>query len=337
MPRSPRSLVTRAAAVGGAGLAALALPVAAAQPVDGTTTPEPGADAAAPAADGTNGPPTDLGDDRLEFRLTFAGAHRYETELDGGADYDVTSFVVEPEITWNQDERTQWSFGASYILDQYDFSGSGGLGELDPWEDVQQVAFSALLRRRLDDGWSFFGGPVLRFAAEDGADLEDGLSVGGFLGLGYRVDERLTIGPGVGVFSEIEGDVDVFPVIIVDWRIRDDLTLRTGGGTGATRGPGLELGWRASDELEVLLAARYESERFRLDDEGVAPEGVGEEEGFGLVAGLRWTPRPSIRISAVGGVRFANQLTIEDDDGVTLFEEDADPQPVAAITASIRF
>lgn len=331
-PRSSVRFVTLAASCTVLAAAALALPAtASAQPVDGAASPDPEAAPEPEAAGPIAGEP-------LAFRLVLAGAHRFDTELDGGTEYEVTSYAIEPELTWNQDRETQWSFGVSYIRDEYDFSGTGtGLGSLDPWGDVQLLSVSALLRRRLDDRWTFFGGPVLRFAAEEGANLDDGLSAGGFAGFGYRVDDRLTIGPGVGVFSEIEGDVDVFPVIIVNWRIRDDLVLRTGGGTGATRGPGLELGWQAADDLEVVIASRYESERFRLDDEGAAPDGVGEEEGFGLLAGVRWTPSPSVSVSLFGGVRFESRLTLEDDRGRELFQEDADPQPVAALTASIRF
>jgi hypothetical protein len=299
---------------------------------DSPGTPADGAAPDGPPAAG--GPPVREG---VSFGITTAAAYRFDTELDGGAEYDVTSFVIEPEITWNASRTTSWTFSASYALDQYDFSGTGGLGGLDPWDDVSHLSFTALARTRINDDWTFFGGPSIRFAAETGANLDDGLSVGGFAGAGYRVNDRLTIGPGFGIFSEIEGDVDVFPVLIVNWRIRDDLTLRTGGGTGATRGPGLELAWTLDDELEFGLGFRYGSDRFRLDDAGFAPDGVGESEGFGIVAAVRWQPSDSVEITAYGGVRFGGQLRIEDQDGNELLEEDVDPQPLIGLNASFRF
>lgn len=330
-PRFPRPVRSR---VGIAAATLLAVPmIAVAQPAG------PGAGGAMEDAEGDapGGPPAGVSAEPLSFQLTLAGSHRFETELDEGAEYDVTSFVVEPELTWNASATTAWTFSVSYALDQYDFSGSGGLGGLDPWDDVSHLSVSALVRHRLNDDWTFFGGPSIRFGAESGANLDDGLSAGGFLGAGYRVSDRLTIGPGIGLFSEIEGSVDVFPVLIVNWRIRDDLTLRTGGGTGASRGPGLELAWQLDDSLEFALGSRYDSDRFRLDDEGVAPDGVGEEEGFSLVAGLRWRPTDNVDLAAFGGVRFAGKLVLEDEDGNELFDEDVDPQPVLGVNLSLRF
>ena len=311
-------------------LAAIALgfvsPLAAGQSSAGGAAPEaPAAPAGPPAAE------------TLAWSLNAVFTHQLDTDLDGGGEVSLTSFDIEPTLTWTIDDATSWSFSFGYGLDQYDFGGTGGLAGMYPWGDITHLSLGASIRRKLDDSWTLFGGPSLRIAAEDGADLDSGLTGGGFIGAGYRVNDRLTIGPGLGIFSEIEDDVEVFPVLIINWRIRDDLTLRTGSLTGATRGPGLELAWKLDDSLEVALATRYDSNRFRLDDAGPAPDGVGEDEGFALVGGVRWKPDANITLTVFGGVQLESQLTLYDRDGVELMQEDSDPQPVIGLAGSIRF
>lgn len=296
--------------------------------------------AANPAEPGYTPPPTSSGPpalDPITFSLTGAWAERTKSELDGRADYEVSTFVFEPRVIWAPNRETAWTFSASYGLDEYRFSGSGGLGGLDPWGDITNLSFTALLRTKLSDNWSFIGGPSIRFTAEEGSNLYDGFSGGGFAGLSYRVNDRITIGPGVGVFSEIEGSVQVFPILIVNWELGNNLSLRTGGGTGASRGPGLELVWDRRDKIEFAVGARYDSDRFRLDDVGVAPDGVGEVEGFSLVGRVRWKPTPTVDLSAFGGVRFQSTLRLEDQNGNELFDEDVDPQPIFGLSATIRF
>ena len=65
--------------------------------------------------------------------------------------------------------------------------------------------------------------------------------------------------------------------------------------------------------------------------------GVGEDEGFALVGGVRWKPDANITLTVFGGVQIESQLTLYDRDGVELMQEDSDPQPVIGLAGSIRF
>jgi len=72
------------------------------------------------------------------------------------------------------------------------------------------------------------------------------------------------------------GETKGFPYIAVDWKITDDLRL-SNPFARALRPAGLELSYGS------LIAGdrgggAYRSFRFRLDDSGVAPNGVGELE-----------------------------------------------------------
>ncbi len=64
----------------------------------------------------------------------------------------------------------------------------------------------------------------------------------------------------------------VFPILIIKWNITDTLKFETGRGFGASQGPGLNLVWQATDKCKLTLGGRYERQRFRLNDDGIAPD-----------------------------------------------------------------
>ena len=91
--------------------------------------------------------------------------------------------------------------------------------------------------------------------------------------MAWRINEDLTVGPGIGVFDRIEDSTRVFPILLIDWNIRERWNLSTGRGLAASQGPGLTLSYNLSPAWSFGLSGRYEEVQFRLDDEGPAPGG----------------------------------------------------------------
>ena len=98
---------------------------------------------------------------------------------------------------------------------------------------MRQLRLSGSLNWKADERWNLFAVPTIRWFAEEGADLGDGQIGGLIAAASYRVNDRLSVGPGFGVFSELENEVDWFPILAIDWKLTDDLALRTGGGFAA--------------------------------------------------------------------------------------------------------
>ncbi|NNM26193.1 MAG: hypothetical protein HKO59_09445 [Phycisphaerales bacterium] len=265
------------------------------------------------------------------------GVGQFGADLDTGGDFDVTRGFVRSGLTWTPDPRLSVSFTAGFGRDEYSFAGDAGLGGLRPWDDVESVRLGVSMRWSVDDTLTVFATPALRFAAESGVSLDDGLTAGIITGVSYKISDRLSIGPGIGVASQLEDSVNVIPVVFVDWRITDTLSLRTGGGSGAMRGPGPALVWEIDDDWSFTFGARYSRFRFRLDDEGVAPRGVGEEESFPIYAGLTWNATDNVEASVIGGINLAGELTLEDEDGNFVAGDDADPAGFVGFTLRIRF
>jgi outer membrane receptor protein involved in Fe transport len=271
------------------------------------------------------GPP--IGDTPWRWTGQAGMLFQSETSLDTGGDMQVNRFFVEGG--GSRMLAGGWRLGVSlgYGEDDYDFSGSTGFGGLDPWGRIRDLRVSAPIQYALNDGWTLYGIPSLRFNAESGASLGDGQTAGLLAGAAYRVSERLTIGPGLGVFSELEDDASIFPILIIDWKITDSLSLETGRGFAASRGPGLQLRWTYSPSWQFALGGRYENIRFRLDDDGVAPGGVGEDTAVPLFALAEFAFSPDAKFSIFGGVEVGGSLRLEDASGQRVSKSDLSSAP----------
>jgi hypothetical protein len=262
--------------------------------------------------------------------------HQFKTDIDNGGEFSVDRFFVQGGVTYSPQIRRSVSLAFGYGYDAYDFSGSSGFVALQPWSHINSYRISMPVQWGLDEKWTLFFIPTLRSTAESGAELDDAVHGGGFAGFSYRFSDRLTLGPGIGAVTQIEDSASIFPVLLIDWKITDRLSLKTGRGTGATLGPGLVLDWRASEKWSLSLGGRYERLRFRLDDQGFAPDGVGEDRAFPIFGGINYTHSRRFQLSLVGGIELGGKLSLDDKDGNEIVSESHDPAAFIGLAFSLR-
>lgn len=244
--------------------------------------------------------------------------------LDSGGDVQIDRYYADLGTATRLDDGTRIGLSLGFGESRYDFSGSTGFGGLKPWSRIRQINIGASLFHPMDDHWTIYAIPSLRQSAERGASPDDGRTVGLLAGASYRFSDTLTIGPGFGAFTEIEDDASFFPVLIIDWQITDRLSLGTGQGFAATRGPGLELRWKQSPSWDFAFGGRYEKTRFRLDDKGPASGGVGQDTSLPFYAVANYRVSDDLALSLIGGVDVGTTLTLEDATGTKIGESDAD-------------
>jgi len=272
------------------------------------------------------------------FPLSGAYTRQFDTDIDNsGGKFSVDRVFIQGGATYATKNRQSVSLSLGYGFNGYDFSGEMGFAGLRPWKDINSLRIGAPISWGLDDKWTLFVIPSVRFTAESGANLGDDVQGGGFAGASYRVSDRLTIGPGIGVVTQIEDNASVFPVLLINWKITDSLSLETGRGLGATLGPGLFLNWEASDKWRLSLGGRYEKLRFRLDKDGVAPDGVGEDRSFPILAGVTYRFTPKIQASLIGGVELGGKLKLDDENGNEVIEESYDTAGFVGFTFRFRY
>ncbi|MDF7809010.1 hypothetical protein P4E94_16300 [Pontiellaceae bacterium B12219] len=259
--------------------------------------------------------------------------YNFETDMEGGGSFSVNRYFMEAGIArmWSFDRMI--AFSAGFGQDDYRFNDLSTL----PWNNINTYRMGLFARWRLNEQWVLFAGPSVRSYGEPGVDLADALTGSFFGGASYTFGDRLTLGPGLVIACEIEDKTRYFPVLLVNWNITDRLSLETGGGFVATAGPGLSLIYSISNHWKAGLTGRYEVKRFRLNRDGLAVNGVGEDESVPFVANLTYFLYPGGFISGIAGFNFSGKLSADDAYGDLLYERTYDPAPGIGFVASFRF
>ena len=272
----------------------------------------------------------------LSFTVYAGAESSLEADVEGGGALDVfrMRFGVTGKAGLTRDVDLAVSVG--YGLDLYDFSGTTRLGGVDPWGDIHTLSIAVLLSLDMNDDWTLFGGPVFQFAREDDADLDDSFIGGGVLGATYKVSSALTVGGGLGLVTQIEEDSRYFPLLVVDWEISDTLRL-TSQTTGASGRTGLELVYDLGNDWETAIGGGYDFRRFRLNGEGIAPDGVGEETRLPIRARLSYRAGDHFIIDLYAGIAMASELELNDAHGALLGQEDVDPAGLLGVTVTLSF
>jgi long-subunit fatty acid transport protein len=261
-------------------------------------------------------------------------AYQSEADLSGGGDVSSTRVFLSFAGLYQFDEGNAAGLSIGLGQQSYDFDG----GAVPLWGDIRAVGLSAPLRFQLGQSANVIVSPQVRQAYERGASGSDSTTYGVFAGVSWQVSDALRIGPAFGAFSELEGSgAEVFPALIVDWQISDRWHFSTGGGVAATRGPGLRLGYAYSDALDIGLGVRLERSEFRLDQTGLAPGGVGEDNSIPVVISLDYKPNPGVSVNGFIGAALDGELKVEDATGATINKQSYDPAPVAGLAIRLRF
>ena len=272
-----------------------------------------------------------------QWTLQGGGLYQFEADLDLGGSMSVDRFYTSLGAGRQLSERLRMGFEFGYGEDRYDFSGTSGFGALAPWQRIREVRVSLPIRYFASREWTLFAIPSLRYQAERGASLSDGETGGMLAGAIYRFSDTFSIGPGLGVFSEIEDDTSVFPILLIDWKLSDTLSLETGGGLAASRGPGLQLTWKPANGWRLAFGARYEKTRFRLDDSGPAPGGVGQDKAVPLYALAEYSWSEAVKLSFIAGAEVGGNLRLEDRNGTLVSDSDHETAPFLGLTFRARF
>lgn len=267
------------------------------------------------------------------FTMDAGYIDQQDTDIDRGGSFSVDRSYIAVGADYAFGRGNSAGLSLEYGNHDYSFDRM----RIMPWEEVHAFTLSAPIRKVLNEKWSLFALPSVRANYEDGASASDGVTGGLLAGASYKVSDRLYIGPGLGISSELEDDLNIFPILLIRWQINDTLVLRTGRGMGASQGPGLVLDWQATEKWKLSLGTRYERLRFRLDDRGFAPDGVGEESGVPVYLGVTYKFCDAAELSVYAGVKFAGSLEIENSSGDTLYKSDYDTASFFGVSWSSKF
>jgi hypothetical protein len=122
----------------------------------------------------------------------------------------------------------------------------------------------------------------------------------------------------------------------VDWQITKQLSLETGRGLAASRGPGVSLHWQANAQWKLAFGVRYENMRFRLDDSGTTSNGVGQNRTYPLNLAVSYQPNSDLHFDLLGGIAYAGELQLEDANGDFIQDSEYDEAPFLGLTVTLK-
>ena len=280
--------------------------------------------------------------------VPFGVERRFETDIDDGGEVDEWRLHVGTGTRIMLSRQWQGALNVNYMYNRYDFSGSTGFGGLDPWEDLNFTTVTAPLTYILSKRWRFRVSPIFRISAESGADLSESISAGGFVAAIYSFSKTLSLGLGVGARTQIEDDPKLllFPIIKLKFR----LFRGSGSGNGSSsegltlashnspaRGSGGVVTYDGGSNWKVGIGVTSQSRRFRLDDDGVAPDGVGEASSLPVWASITYKLHDLLTVEVYGGAALAGELKLEDRNGNEILDKDVDPVPTLGVTVTGSF
>jgi hypothetical protein len=274
-----------------------------------------------------------------ESRFVFEDGFSWQgqSDIDAGGDLQVFRYDLGAGVRTQLTDSLRWNNFLFFGVGDYDFGG-GGFGSADPWDTILNLRLGTRLGYAFDEHWGISGGGLLIFTPEAGAEWGDSTTGGGTLGAEYRSGDTFFVSLGIAVISQIEDDATVAPAVALSWLPHPQWAIRLGAipasGGSATAA---EVAYRVIEPLELGFGLLYHERRFRLDDSGVAPGGVGEDNSLPLRLRVGFDVHPNITLHAVVGAVLAGELELENRNGVQVAKSDYDPAPYIGVRMSGRF
>ena len=275
----------------------------------------------------------------LRFSLSAGYQFIFETDVKpiGTVDIDRTGLELKGRTTIARDFRLEMNF--RFMFSNYDFNNAVVLDPIngDPWDDIQTILLDGRIEWWMTNDIAMIFGPFLMFSRESSAEWNDAFTGGGFVGFMFISSRNLVWGGGLGISTQICDSLLVYPIIILDWKINDQLKLSSVAGPVGLAYTGLELIWDVGHGFEAGFGFRYEYRRFRLGPTGFAPNGAGEDTSWPLWARISYSFNEHVEIDLYGGLVAGGRFKVDDFNGRPLTREDYDITPTLALGVRVNF
>lgn len=216
----------------------------------------------------------------------------------------------------------------------YDFKDVTGLlvpGDGNgPMEDGWLVRIGPGVVYQFNEAWGVTGGGIIELGWEDGADMGDAATYGGYGGVRYSWGPGQSVTLGAIAKTRLEDDSIVVPLIGLEWQLTDRLILENDG-------LGVRLTAQISDQWRASIFGRYELREYRLSDDGDVPEGVMSDARVPVGVGLMWRPNAHVSVRGYAGAMVYQKYEIDNSGGHEVADDETDPAAFVGLTVRIAF
>jgi len=267
--------------------------------------------------------------------LVATPLYQFDANLGRGGNVSAfrTFFDINSKIPLDDTLSVGLNFG--YHHADYNFADPATFAGGKPWDKVHNLKFGASLSYVTSE-WSLFVAPSVQVSREDGAGWGNAIGYGGVFSLTRDFSSDLSLGIGVAAFSQLE-EISAFPIIAVNWRITDRLSLANPFRPGPAGPAGLELSYRIGSDWDLAAGAAYRSERFRLTNSGLFRNGIGESSLIPAWARISRSAGSNFYLDFYAGAMLGGVLSIDDRNGNRITSDNYNPAPFLAFAISSRF
>lgn len=273
----------------------------------------------------------------LSLDLTARFAAEADFDSTSGGTIESTSFGADLGIMIPIDDRARLMLTFGVGITDFDITPpTGAVGTTaatvgTQFDTVMEYTFNGMYSRAMNAKTSFFVGGGVGFAAEGGGS--DGFLWNAIGGFSHKVNPKLSVGLGVGVFSRIEDDVRILPLPQISYQIDDYWSI-------GSYGPGARLNYTWSDQLGMGIQAKFDGKSFRIDDDNtLVPDGAVNISGVPVSYYIDYKGGENSRVSLfaeVGAVLGAS-MEVLNSSGNTVIDEDIDPSVFVGAGLKIEF
>ena len=269
---------------------------------------------------------------------SITGINQFDTDLDHVGGFHWAG--VQASANLSRQFTSDLSAGVSLRYDyqdwKWDQDKAAIFGGRTPWSQINAPLLGVNLSYAVTPEWRLGFSPSVEWSGESGAKASDSLNYGALLTATRTVSPDLVLGFGLGVFRQIDEN-KVFPFLLVNWKISDRLRLGNPLQAGPAGGAGLELAYALSERWEVGGGGSYRSYRFRLNDDGPVPGGIGENRFIPLFARLSYSIDKSTRADLYAAGFVNGKLTVDNAGGHDVYSDEYNSAPAIGLTVSHRF
>lgn len=283
------------------------------------------------AAVWAQGPPNET---RTSISLT--PLYQVETALTDRTDFSVQHNFFNLNIYSPVNRTFAWGLSGGYHYQRYDFSGLPIFGLREPWEQIHTVNLGLPLFYNPSQKWRLMLSPSVQYSGEPDADFHEAVSYSGVLTATHVYSPDLMLGVGVALFDQLE-KTSFFPFIAVRWLITPEWRLANPFRGGPVGPAGLELAYLPDNQWELAAGGAYRTFRFRLDEDGLMPNGVGESQFFTAFGRISKKMGSRFKLDLYGGAFLEGDLILENANGSEIGSEDYDATPFVGLTVNASF
>ncbi len=272
------------------------------------------------------------GQNRAPLRATFLNQLRND---DAGGSVSVDRFDLRFGAPLIRSEDVLLALGMRYSFDQYHFQDTSA-----DWGDIRNSDLGLAWRWKLNDRWLWGNYGSLGLGVEEGADISGGIKFHHISILEYRWNDRLTIGPGLGISDKIDQGVSVFPIIAFQWQMNDDLLLGSGPSDVSAAGANVYLEYLPQSLGERWIFTTgfaYSGNSFKLAGDAGDPTSSAEERLASVYAAVSYKWESGAKVSLIGGYHLLQSFEIFDESGDLLSKEILEDAPYVGLSVGMEF